>query len=156
MKNLWSERIASQMDELDKLVYQSRLVGADPSLVLWGGGNTSLKTTEKNFMGVECPVLRVKGSGTDMKSIQRDGIPGVTLEYVLPLLERSDMSDQEMVDYLNHCLAEPSSPRPSIETLLHAFIPYASVVHSHADAILSLLTHKEQMYCCTGPLGILL
>ena len=138
MKNIWSERIASQMDELDKLVYQSRLVGAEPSLVLWGGGNTSLKTTEKNFMGDECRVLRVKGSGTDMKSIQRDGFPGVALEYVLPLLDRRDMSDQEMVDYLNHCLAEPNSPRPSIETLLHAFIPYASVVHSHADAILSL------------------
>jgi rhamnulose-1-phosphate aldolase/alcohol dehydrogenase len=110
---------------------------------LWGGGNTSLKTTERDFKGLECRVLRVKGSGTDMKSIQRQGFPGVLLEYVLPLLEREDMSDEEMVDYLNHCLVEPNAPRPSIETLLHAFIPQPSIVHSHADAILSITNTRR-------------
>ena len=143
MKNLWSEKDASRLSDLDQLVYQSRLVGADPSLVLWGGGNTSLKTTETDFRGLECRVLRVKGSGTDMKSIQRQGFPGVLLEHVLPLLEREDMSDEEMVDYLNHCLVEPNAPRPSIETLLHAFIPQASIVHSHADAILSITNTRR-------------
>ncbi|MBI4281987.1 MAG: bifunctional rhamnulose-1-phosphate aldolase/short-chain dehydrogenase [Chloroflexi bacterium] len=143
MKTLWSEKDALGMSDLDLLVYQSRLVGAEPSLVLWGGGNTSLKTTERDFRGQECRVLRVKGSGTDMKSIQRQGFPGVLLEHVLPLLEREDMSDEEMVDYLNHCLVEPNAPRPSIETLLHAFLPQASIVHSHADAILSITnTHR--------------
>jgi rhamnulose-1-phosphate aldolase/alcohol dehydrogenase len=138
MKNLWSEKTASGLSALDQLVYQSRLIGADPSLVLWGGGNTSLKTTERDFRGLECSVLRVKGSGTDMKSIQRQGFPGVLMEHVLALFEREDMSDEDMVDYLSHCLVEPDAPRPSIETLLHAFIPQTSIVHSHADAILSM------------------
>jgi rhamnulose-1-phosphate aldolase/alcohol dehydrogenase len=145
MKNLWSEKDASGLSELDKLVYQSRLIGAEPSLVLWGGGNTSLKMTELDFRGVECRVLRVKGSGTDMKSIQKQGFPGVLLEHVLALFGREDMSDEDMVDYLNHCLVEPDAPRPSIETLLHAFIPQTSIVHSHADAILSITnTHRAQ------------
>ena len=138
MKNLWSEKDASRLSELDQLVYQSRRIGSEPSLVLWGGGNTSLKTTENDFRGLECRVLRVKGSGTDMKSIQRQGFPGVLLEHVLALLERENMSDEDMGDYLNHCLVEPNAPRPSIETLLHAFIPQTSIVHSHADAILSI------------------
>jgi rhamnulose-1-phosphate aldolase/alcohol dehydrogenase len=143
MKNLWSEKDASRLSDLDQLVYQSRLIGAEPSLVLWGGGNTSLKTTEMDFRGRECRVLRVKGSGTDMKSIQRPGFPGVLLEHVLPLLEREDMSDEEMVDYLGHCLVESNAPRPSIETLLHAFIPHRSIVHSHADAILSMTNTRR-------------
>lgn len=138
MRNLWSEKDASRLSGLDQLVYQSRLIGAEPSLVLWGGGNTSLKTTERDFRGIECRVLRVKGSGTDMKSIQRQGFPGVLLEHALALFEREDMSDEAMVEYLNHCLVETNAPRPSIETLLHAFIPQTSIVHSHADAVLSM------------------
>ncbi|MBI2856310.1 MAG: bifunctional rhamnulose-1-phosphate aldolase/short-chain dehydrogenase [Chloroflexi bacterium] len=143
MKSLWSEEEASNLSPLDQLVYQSRLIGADPSLVLWGGGNTSLKLVETDFRGRECRVMRVKGSGTDMKAIQRQGFPGVLLEDVLPLFDREDMSDEDMVEYLNHCLVEPNAPRPSIETLLHAFLPQASVVHSHADAILSI-TNTER------------
>jgi rhamnulose-1-phosphate aldolase/alcohol dehydrogenase len=138
MKNLWSEKTESGLSILDQLVYQSRLIGADPSLVLWGGGNTSLKTVERDFRGLECNVLRVKGSGTDMKSIHRQGFPGVLMNPVLALFERDNMSDEDMVDYLSHCLIEPDAPRPSIETLLHAFIPQPSIVHSHADAILSI------------------
>ena len=89
--------------------------------------------------------MRVKGSGTDMKSIQKQGFPGVRLEHVLALLERDDMSDEDMVDYLNHCLMEPKAPHPSIETLLHAFLPQTSIVHSHADAILSITnTYKAK------------
>ena len=138
MESLWTEEEASRLSPLDQLVYQSRLIGADSSLVLWGGGNTSLKVMEPDFRGRECRVMRVKGSGTDMKSIQRQGFPGVLLEDVLPLFEREDISDEEMVEYLNHCLVEPNAPSPSIETLLHAFLPQASIVHSHADAILSI------------------
>ena len=138
MRNLWSEQEASGLSALDLLVYQSRLVGGEPSLALWGGGNTSLKTTERDFLGVERAIMRIKGSGADMRTIGRGGFPGVLLEHVLPLLERDEMPDDEMVDYLSRCLLEPGSPRPSIETLLHAFLPQASVVHSHADAILSI------------------
>ena len=143
MKNAWSEQEAAGLSPLDLLVYQSRLVGGEPSLALWGGGNTSLKTTERDFLGVERAVMRIKGSGADMRTIGRGGFPGVLLEHVLPLLERDDMADDEMVDYLSRCLLEPGSPRPSIETLLHAFLPQASVVHSHADAILSITNTRN-------------
>ncbi len=143
MRSAWSESEAAGLSPLDLLVYQSRLVGGEPSLALWGGGNTSLKTVERDFTGVERSVLRVKGSGADMRTIGRGGFPGVILDYVLPLLDRDDMQDEEMVEYLSHCLLEPSSPRPSIETLLHAFLPRASVVHSHADSILSITNTRR-------------
>ena len=138
MENRWSDEEAAGLSELELLVYQSRLIGAEPSLVLWGGGNLSLKVTERDFRGREVRVLRVKSSGSDMKSIQTVDFPGVRMEDVLPLFERADVSDEEMVDYLAKCLLDPGSSRPSIETLLHAFLPHTSVIHSHADAILSL------------------
>ncbi len=143
MRSAWSERETAGLSPLDLLVYQSRLVGGEPSLALWGGGNTSLKTQEPDFTGIVRPVMRIKGSGADMKTIGRGGFPGVLLDLVLPLLNRDDMADDEMVAYLGHCLLEPSSPRPSIETLLHAFLPQASVVHSHADAILSITNTRR-------------
>lgn len=145
MENRWSEEEAAGLSELRLLVYQSRLIGAEPSLVLWGGGNTSLKMTEQDFRGREVRILRIKGSGSDMKSIQSGDFSGVRMEEVLPLFERSEMSDEEMADYLARCLLDPGSPKPSIETLLHAFLPHTSVIHSHADAILSLTnTHHSQ------------
>ena len=126
-------------EPLDALVRFSRRVGADPSLVLRGGGNTSLKTDETDVLGRPLRVLRVKGSGSDLASIRRSDFAGVRLDDVLPLFGREDMSDEEMVAYLARCLTDPASPRPSIETLLHAFIPAASVFHSHADALLALV-----------------
>lgn len=136
--NLWTQDETEGLDDLDLLVYQSRILGSDPRLVLWGGGNTSLKVSERDFRGRDTHVLRVKGSGSDLKAVTRRDFPGVRLDDVLPLMEREAMSDEEMVAYLGHALMEPNSPRPSIETLLHAFIPARSVVHSHADAILAL------------------
>lgn len=138
MLNRWNETEAAGLDPLGQLVYQSRLLGAETNLVVWGGGNTSLKVMETDFRGRETYVLRVKGSGSDMKTIERKHFSGVRMEDILPLEEREEMSDEEMVAYLAHTLVEPSSPRPSIETLLHGFLPYASVVHTHADAIVSL------------------
>jgi len=138
MQNRWSDADARGLAPLDLLVYVSRLMGQDASLVLWGGGNTSLKQTEADFRGRETRVLRVKGSGSDMKSVQPKDFPGVRMDDVLPLIERAEMSDEEMVAYLARTLMEPESPRPSIETLLHTWIPRAFVLHSHADAILSL------------------
>ncbi|MDQ5824652.1 MAG: bifunctional rhamnulose-1-phosphate aldolase/short-chain dehydrogenase [Chloroflexota bacterium] len=138
IENRWADEETQGMDELDLLVYQSRLVGSDSRLVVWGGGNTSLKTHETDFRGRPTYVLRVKGSGSDLKAVVRRDFPGVRMDDVLPLMERDDMSDEEMVEYLGQTLMEPGSPRPSIETLLHAFVPAASVVHSHADAILAV------------------
>src|SRR5215217_7705360 len=132
IENRWSDDEASGLSDLDVLVYQSRLVGSDPRLVVWGGGNTSLKTHETDFAGRLTYILRVKGRGSDLKAFKRSVFPGVRMDDVLPLLERDVMSDEEMVEYLGNTLMEPGSPRPSIETLLHAFVPARSVVHSHA------------------------
>jgi rhamnulose-1-phosphate aldolase/alcohol dehydrogenase len=138
MNSRWSEGAAAGQPDLEGLLYASRLVGADQSLVLWGGGNTSAKVEEADFRGRRVPVLRVKGSGSDLRTIRPQDFPGVRLEDVLPLLDRDEMSDEEMVAYLAHTLMEPASPRPSIETLLHAFLPPRFVVHTHADAVLAL------------------
>jgi rhamnulose-1-phosphate aldolase/alcohol dehydrogenase len=144
INDLWCESEAEGLSDLDRLVYQSRILGSDPRLVLWGGGNTSLKVYERDFRGRETYVLRVKGSGSDLKAVTRRDFPGVRMDDVLLLLERDDMSDEDMVEYLGHTLMDPTSPRPSIETLLHAFIPARSVVHSHADAILALTNNTER------------
>jgi rhamnulose-1-phosphate aldolase/alcohol dehydrogenase len=143
VEDRWSDAEAEGLDGLDLLVYQSRLLGSDSRLVLWGGGNTSLKVWEDDFRGRSTYVLRVKGSGSDLKGVTLRDFPGVRMDDVLPLMERDDMSDEEMVDYLAHTLMDPSSPRPSIETLLHAFVPARSVVHSHADAILALTNNER-------------
>ncbi|MBI4590590.1 MAG: class II aldolase/adducin family protein, partial [Candidatus Rokubacteria bacterium] len=138
MMSRWSDADAKGLAGLDLLVYGSRLIGAEPSLVVWGGGNTSLKVTERDFRGREVRVLRVKGSGSDLKSITRKDFPGVRMEEILALLERQEMEDEEMVSYLAHALQELGGARPSIETLLHGFLPHDAVLHTHADAIVSL------------------
>src|SRR3990172_685690 len=143
MLNRWDDADAGRLQGLDELVYRSRLIGAEPNLVLWGGGNTSAKLLQADFRGRETLVLRIKGSGADLRTVEPRHFPGVRLEDVLPLRKREAMTDEEMVDYLVHCLVEPSSPRPSIETLLHAFLPHPHVDHSHADAILSLTNNRE-------------
>lgn len=137
--NRWDHAAAPPEDApLDLVVYRSRLIGTDPELVVWGGGNTSVKTVERDHLGRERRVLRVKGSGTDLKTVDRSGFPGVYLDDVLPLLDREAMSDEEMVAYVERCLVEPRGSRPSIETLLHAFVPVRHVDHTHADAIITL------------------
>ena len=138
MRSRWDDTEAAPLSELDRLVYASRLIGVETSLVVWGGGNTSIKTRERDHRGREIPVLRVKGSGSDLKSIQRKDFSGVRMDDIEALLDRDDMGDQEMVDYLAHSLQEPGGPRPSIETLLHGFLGAHAVVHTHADAIVSL------------------
>lgn len=142
MDNLWSDSAIEGMDELDKLVYMSRLIGADSSLVVWGGGNTSIKVTERDFRGRDVPAMWIKGSGSDMKSMVRRQFPRLNLDDILPLFERDGMSDEDMVAYLEHTLMDPGSPRPSIETLLHAFLPFMCVAHSHADAVVALTNNE--------------
>ena len=143
MRNLWNDAETPNMDELDLLVYQSRLIGADPSLVVWGGGNTSIKVDQEDFRGRDTRTMIIKGSGSDLKTIERRHFPSLRFEDILPLFERDSMSDEDMVDYLNKCMLDPSGPRPSIETLLHAFLPYKSVAHSHADSVVALTNNGD-------------
>src|SRR5260370_23666024 len=143
MKSRWNDAEAARLEGLDLLVYASRLVGAETSLVVWGGGNTSIKTVERDHRGRPIPVLRVKGSGSDLKSVQPKDFPGVRMDDIRALLERQDMGDQEMVGYLAHALQDPGGVRPSIETLLHGFLAARAVVHTHADAIVALTNNDR-------------
>ena len=97
MENHWSENETRGMDELDKLVYMSRLIGSDSSLVVWGGGNTSIKIVERDFKNQDVPAMWIKGSGSDMKSMVRRQFPRLNLDDILPLFERDAMSDEDMV-----------------------------------------------------------
>jgi rhamnulose-1-phosphate aldolase/alcohol dehydrogenase len=153
MRSRWNDAEVAGLSGLDLLVHVSRLIGAEPSLVVWGGGNTSIKTVEHDHRGREIPVLRVKGSGSDLKSVQRKDFPGVKLDDILALLERDDMGDQEMVSYLAHGLMDPAGSRPSIETLLHGFLPARAVVHTHADAIVSLTNNDRPRETLEGVYG---
>src|ERR671927_560319 len=123
-ENLWDQHKARGLSELEALAYRSNLLGADRSVANYGGGNTSTKARERDHAGREVDVLWVKGSGSDLATIRADQFTGLKLEEVLPLEERDKMSDEEMVSYLAACQLRPDMPRGSIETLLHAFVPY--------------------------------
>jgi rhamnulose-1-phosphate aldolase/alcohol dehydrogenase len=153
MRSRWDDAEATKLNDLDLLVYASRLVGAETSLVVWGGGNTSVKIVETDHRGRTLGVLRVKGSGSDLKSIQRKDFSGVRMDDIQALLERDDMGDQEMVDYLGRALQEPGGPRPSIETLLHGFLAAPAVIHTHADAIVSLTNNDRCREALAGVYG---
>ena len=124
----------SEPTVLAQLVARSRMLGADRTVCNWGGGNTSAKSDEVDFRGRHARVVWVKGSGSDLATVTEASFTGLYLDDAEPLLERERMSDAEMVDYLAHCFYEPGRPRPSIETLLHAFLPFAHIDHTHADA----------------------
>ena len=140
-QNLWDERRADGFSELEALAYRSNLLGTDRAVANYGGGNTSTKTREKDHSGREVDVLWVKGSGSDLATIEARQFTGLKLDEVLALEDREEMSDEEMVAYLASCQLKPDMPRGSIETLLHAFVPYAQVDHTHPDAI--------NMICCS-------
>jgi rhamnulose-1-phosphate aldolase/alcohol dehydrogenase len=132
-ENRWDAGVG--LSELDALVYRSNLLASDRAIVNFGGGNTSVKVREPDHTGRETTVLWVKGSGTDLATITAAGFTGLRLDEILPLVERDAMTDEEMVAYLARCQLDPSMPRPSIETLLHAFVPHPHVDHTHPDAI---------------------
>jgi rhamnulose-1-phosphate aldolase/alcohol dehydrogenase len=138
MRNRWSDKEADRLEGLDALIYATRTIGAEPDLVLWGGGNSSAKVTMKDHLGRELRVLWVKGSGSDMRTAAANHFTPLRLDELAPLIERVAMADEEMVAYQTKCVLDPGAPKPSIETLLHAFIPAAHVYHTHADAICAL------------------
>ena len=147
MENRWRDAEARDLDELGLLTYRSNLLGKDAAIVNYGGGNTSCKVRETDFRGRLVPTLLVKGSGSDLATIGRAGFAPLNLDDVLLVRQRAAMTDDEMVSYLTHCLLDPRAPRPSIETLLHSFIPAPHIDHTHADAAIGLCAaeHGESL-----------
>lgn len=138
-ENLWNaEEAQHHTSDLSALRYRSNLLGADRSVCNWGGGNTSVKSTEINFKGEEVEVMWVKGSGSDLATMNEQNFTGLKLEDIAPLMGREDMSDEDMVAYLGHSMIDSAHPRASIETLLHAFLPFKHVDHTHPDSIISI------------------
>jgi rhamnose utilization protein RhaD (predicted bifunctional aldolase and dehydrogenase)/NAD(P)-dependent dehydrogenase (short-subunit alcohol dehydrogenase family) len=149
MRSSWVDRDAKDaVDRYSKTgvaadlalrVYTTRLLGRDPKLVLHGGGNTSLKTRIRDLNGDEVEVLCVKGSGRDMATIEPAGMPAVRLDALRKLRTRDAMPDDEMVRVQRANLIDPMAPNPSVETLLHAFVPHRYVDHTHSAAVLGLI-----------------
>jgi len=139
MKSLWNDVEAAQFSgPLGPRVYTSRLLGRDKSLVLHGGGNTSVKLRERNLFGEDEDVLYVKGSGWDLETIEAAGFAPVKLDYVRRLASLPSLSDPQMVNELATHTLRSGAPAPSIETILHAILPHKYVDHTHADAVLSV------------------
>ncbi|HEY6865184.1 MAG TPA: bifunctional aldolase/short-chain dehydrogenase [Burkholderiales bacterium] len=144
MRSLWNDEEAKQFKgDLGLRVYTSRLLGRDKSLVLHGGGNTSVKLREKDLFGEEQAILYVKGSGWDLETIEPQGFSPVRLAHVLKLAELPALSDPEMVNQLVTHMLRASAPAPSIETILHGLMPQKYVDHTHADAVLSVTNTKD-------------
>lgn len=146
--NLWDDAAATRQPALDGLVYRSTLLARDRSVVNIYGGNTSAKLTGADHVGRSVDLLWVKGSGGDMAAITEAGFAGLRLAEILPLLDRTAMTDEEMVEYLTRCAAFPNRPRQSIETLLHAFLPARHVDHTHPDAVISLACARDGQELC--------
>lgn len=139
MENLWNNEEASQYQgDLALRVYTSRLLGREPQLVLHGGGNTSVKIQEQNLVGETEDILYVKGSGWDLATIEAAGFAPVRMNHLLKLAQLPSLSDPEMVNELKTQMTRASAPTPSVETILHATLPYKYVDHTHADAIVSI------------------
>jgi rhamnose utilization protein RhaD (predicted bifunctional aldolase and dehydrogenase)/NAD(P)-dependent dehydrogenase (short-subunit alcohol dehydrogenase family) len=134
--------------ELALRVYTTRLLGKDPKLVLHGGGNTSVKMRMPDLLGDEVEVLCVKGSGWDMGTIEPPGLPAVRLDALRKLRALDALSDEDMVRIQRANLLDPMSPNPSVETLLHAFVPHKFVDHTHSTAVLSLIDQPNADELC--------
>jgi rhamnose utilization protein RhaD (predicted bifunctional aldolase and dehydrogenase)/NAD(P)-dependent dehydrogenase (short-subunit alcohol dehydrogenase family) len=144
MQSLWKEEEAARFHgDLGLRVYTSRLLGRDKSLVLHGGGNTSVKIREKDLFGAEEDILYVKGSGWDLETIEPQGFSPVRLAHVLRLTELASLTDPEMVNQLATHMLRASAPAPSIETILHGCLPWRFVDHTHADAVLAVTNTKD-------------
>lgn len=138
---------------LGQLVQRSRRIGADHALVVHGGGNTSGKGKLHDHRGRSRDVLWVKGSGADLETATPDDYPGLWMDDLLALRELDELSDERMTDLLRAALVDPSSRRPSIETLLHAFVPFRHVDHVHADSIVALTKSPDPAAVVREALG---
>ena len=139
VRSLWDDEQAAQWTgHLGQRVYTSRLLGRDPDLVLHGGGNTSVKSRHTTLFGDEVDVLLVKGSGADLAEIEESGFSSLRLDSVLRLAELESLSDAEMARQLLLATMSPDGPNPSVETIVHAVLPYKFVDHTHADAVVTL------------------
>ncbi|MEO1747579.1 MAG: bifunctional aldolase/short-chain dehydrogenase [Pseudomonadota bacterium] len=135
----WTAKADSDADRLvAERVYSSRIIGADPDLVMHGGGNTSVKVVRPDLFGNPIDVLHVKGSGWDLDTLEAPGLPGVRMQPLMALRELSALSDEDMVNVQRANLIDTASPNPSVETLLHAYLPHRFVDHTHATAFLAL------------------
>ena len=153
MKSQWNDTAAQEMvaayaakgigPDIALRVYTTRLLGRDPQLVLHGGGNTSVKTRLGDDLGEEHEVIAVKGSGADMADIEPWGLPAVKLEPLRKLRALEALSDEDMVNFQRINLLDSAAPNPSVETLLHAFLPHKFVDHTHAAAVLSLVDQPD-------------
>ena len=134
-------------------VYSSRLIGQEPTLVLHGGGNTSVKTLVKDDLGRDTEVLCVKGSGWDLSDIEPEGFPALRLDALKALRHLNRMSDEDMVNAQRTRMLDATGPNPSVETLLHAFLPHKYIDHTHADFILSLVDQPDAERVCHERFG---
>ena len=140
MHNRWNDATANQCaTPLDLRIYTSRLLGADPALVLHGGGNTSVKIVAQNLFGDNETILYIKGSGHDLGTIDRRGFAPCRIEPLVRMGQLAELSDAAMVNAMRCALTDSSAPTPSVEAILHAIIPYTYVDHTHADAVLTIL-----------------
>jgi rhamnose utilization protein RhaD (predicted bifunctional aldolase and dehydrogenase)/NAD(P)-dependent dehydrogenase (short-subunit alcohol dehydrogenase family) len=163
MRSLWSQEEAERFVEryaqqgvgrdLSLRVYSARLLGGDRRLVLHGGGNSSVKTQLDDLNGDPAEVLCVKGSGWDMGAIEPQGFPAVRLAPLRRLRDRQSLSDEEMVRLQRANLLDPAAPNPSVETLLHAFLPHKYVDHTHSTAVLSLADQPDAADRCADLYG---
>src|SRR5688572_5733365 len=160
MRSAWVDRDAEAAvarlnvpRDLALRVYSTRLLGADRSLVLHGGGNTSLKTKAVDLNGDAVDVLCVKGSGADMATIEPAGLPAVRLAPLLRLRTRDHLSDDDFIRVPRANLIDPAAPSPSVELMLHAFMPAKFIDHTHAAAVLSLTDQPNGAELCREVFG---
>ena len=144
MEYRWDDQdAADQRDELALLVYLSNLVGADAGLTQPGGGNSSVKRTETDFAGRSVEVLRVKGSGTDLRTIGAGGFTGLRRPDLAHLESQQDITDEQMMAFMRACMVDAREPAPSVETPLHSVLPQRFIVHTHDFATQALTDTPE-------------
>src|SRR5437868_6955041 len=153
MQSKWSDADAKDFaaryapkgvnQDLAVRTYTTRLLGSDPKMVLHGGGNTSVKTTVKDQLGEDVEVICIKGSGWDMGVTEPAGLPAVRLEPLRKLRKLDKLSDEDMVNYQRINLLDSTAPNPSVETLLHAFLPHKFIDHVHSTAVLALTDQPD-------------
>jgi rhamnose utilization protein RhaD (predicted bifunctional aldolase and dehydrogenase)/NAD(P)-dependent dehydrogenase (short-subunit alcohol dehydrogenase family) len=162
MKSRWNDAdaaraVAERSPDVSELLalrtYSARLLGADPALVLHGGGNTSVKATATTVLGETVDVMHVKGSGWDLATIEPPGHPAVRMDPLLRLLDLPNMTDEQMVNELRLALLDANAPTPSVETLLHAALPATFIDHTHADALLAVVDQDNARAICVSLFG---